>query len=284
MTVSVPEKTLEHWASQYLTYRYKSKVSLWWPTRGEDVDVRSLPHRPGKAVQLEMKTATPRAGNSQEVRVDLAQLARYRSRPLYQQPFYVFPLPPWTGNIARAASMWRVAPSELAFSRVGRVRWFANWLHVLTAAQVESVVAPGGLSGQTSVVPLVRFDPKSAVRTWGRGTVANPTTIAWRDLWKRLELCGQADWPQIVRVPAAIMAAEGDLLTSASLRQLLTRSTSGWDGDGDLETIAAFEGGFDTVALPMRSEPIVVSQTDHRQVVFMDADIWRDSNQGSRAR
>ena len=56
MVVSIPEKTLEHWASIYLTYRYHSHAALWWPAHGEDVNVGNLPPTPGKAVQLELKT------------------------------------------------------------------------------------------------------------------------------------------------------------------------------------------------------------------------------------
>jgi hypothetical protein len=55
--VFVPEKVLEHWAGQYVLYRYRSKVALWWPARGEDINVDWLPPRPGKGIQLEMKTA-----------------------------------------------------------------------------------------------------------------------------------------------------------------------------------------------------------------------------------
>lgn len=54
--VSVPEKTLEHWASQYIMYRYRAQASLWWPATGQDIDVSLLPAEPGKAVQLELKT------------------------------------------------------------------------------------------------------------------------------------------------------------------------------------------------------------------------------------
>jgi hypothetical protein len=39
-SVSVPEKTLEHWSSQYVMYRYQAKAALWWPTSREDIDVR----------------------------------------------------------------------------------------------------------------------------------------------------------------------------------------------------------------------------------------------------
>lgn len=55
-SVSIPEKALlEHWSSLYVTYRYRSKAGLWCPASGEDTDVRLLPPRPGKVVQLEPK-------------------------------------------------------------------------------------------------------------------------------------------------------------------------------------------------------------------------------------
>lgn len=73
-SVSIPEKTLEHWSSLYLTYRYRSQASLWWPTRGEDIDVQMLPMAPGKAVQLELKTTTPAGTGLHDVNVDLGQL------------------------------------------------------------------------------------------------------------------------------------------------------------------------------------------------------------------
>jgi hypothetical protein len=81
-SVSVPEKTLEHWSSQYVTYLYRSWAALWWPTRGEDIDVRLLPTRPGRAVQLELKTTTVAGVGLHDVSVDLGQLWEYRQRPL----------------------------------------------------------------------------------------------------------------------------------------------------------------------------------------------------------
>jgi hypothetical protein len=71
-SVSVPEKTLEHWSSQYVTYLYYSWAALWWPTRGQDIDVRLLPTRPGKAVQLELKTTTVAGAGLHDVWVDWA--------------------------------------------------------------------------------------------------------------------------------------------------------------------------------------------------------------------
>jgi len=73
-SVSAPEKTLEHFSSLYLTYRYRSQVSLWWPTCGEDIDLQMLPTTPAKAVQLELKTTTPAGTGRHDVNVDLGQL------------------------------------------------------------------------------------------------------------------------------------------------------------------------------------------------------------------
>lgn len=73
MPVSVPEKTLEHWASQYVMARFSSKAALWWPSFGEDVDVSWFPARPGKAVQLELKT-TMIEGDGHVVNVNRRQL------------------------------------------------------------------------------------------------------------------------------------------------------------------------------------------------------------------
>jgi hypothetical protein len=81
-SVSVPEKTLEHWSSLYLTYRYRSQVLLWWPTRGEDIDVQMLTTTPGKAVQLELKTTTPAGTGLHDVNVNLGQLWEYSHKPL----------------------------------------------------------------------------------------------------------------------------------------------------------------------------------------------------------
>ncbi|WP_405065013.1 hypothetical protein OG558_23965 [Kribbella sp. NBC_01510] len=113
-TVSAPEKTLEHWASQYLAYRFKSKAALWWPTAGQDIDVAWLPARPGKALQLELKTTTVIGVTRHEVRVDLGQLWDYHQRPLSRQPFYVFPRPDWIGELASVATSHGVPVTELA--------------------------------------------------------------------------------------------------------------------------------------------------------------------------
>src|SRR5262245_56456544 len=116
-SVSVPEKTLEHWSSQYVTYRYRSKAALWWPTSRQDIDVRWLPARPGKAVQLELKTTTVAGAGLHDVLVDLGQLWEYRQRQPGHQPFYAFPRPGWSGNLSAAANARGRPVTELAFAR-----------------------------------------------------------------------------------------------------------------------------------------------------------------------
>jgi hypothetical protein len=81
-SVSFLEKTLAHRSSLYLTYRYRSQVSLWWPTRGEDIDLQMLPTTPGKALQLELKTTAPAGTGLHDVNVDLGQLWEYSHKPL----------------------------------------------------------------------------------------------------------------------------------------------------------------------------------------------------------
>jgi hypothetical protein len=184
--VSVPEKTLEHWSSQYLAYRYRSKAALWWPSGGEDVDVRWLPARPGKAVQIELKTTTITGTDRHEVIVDLEQLWEYRQRPLGLQPFYAFPWPDWTGDLATAAHGRGRAVTELGFARSGRDWWFADWMVVLTTEQVARVLQQ---QLQAHACPtcgarkrLVRFDIDGstglASDSWGEYDTRRPRSCA----------------------------------------------------------------------------------------------------------
>jgi hypothetical protein len=101
--VSVPEKTLEHWASLCVAYRYRSLAAQWWPVNGVDIDLQALPTQPGKAIQLELKTITPAGSGHHKVNVDLGQLWEYDQKRLAQQPFYAFPWPHWDGELAAAA-------------------------------------------------------------------------------------------------------------------------------------------------------------------------------------
>lgn len=214
-SVSVPEKTLEHWASQYVTYRYRSKASLWWPARGEDVDIRWLPTVPGKAVQFELKTTTVSGHGLQDVLVDLGQLWSYRRKRLGHQPFYAFPRPDWRGSLTAAAGAGGRPVTELAFARSGPGWWFANWMVVLTTAQVAEVLAcelaAHGCAAR-SKTRLVRFDLSCSTATpgvtWGSGAPP-PSLVTWRDFWAALEQCGRDRWPQLIMVPTLPTPTQG---------------------------------------------------------------------------
>lgn len=92
--VSVPEKTLEHWASLCIAYRYRSLAAQWWPVNGVDIDIQSLPAYPaypGKAVQLELKTITPAGPGLHKVNINLGQVWEYTRKLFSRQPYYAFP-------------------------------------------------------------------------------------------------------------------------------------------------------------------------------------------------
>jgi hypothetical protein len=213
--VSVPEKTLEHWSSQYVTYRYRSNVPQWWPANGQDIDVRLLPGLPGKAVQIELKTTTPAGVGLHDVHVDLGQLWEYSQKPLGQQPFYAFPSPHWNGDLARRAKAAGLEVTELAFKRTRASSrsepsfWFADWMVVLTTAQVAAVLSrelAAHRSRQRGTRKrLVRFNVKNGTNAvWGNPKLpaCPPVTVTWLDFWDELEQCGREGWPQLIRLPA----------------------------------------------------------------------------------
>ena len=232
-SVAVPEKTIEHWSSQYIMFRYGTKVALWWPATGQDIDFGSLPNRPGKAVQLELKTITTAGFHRYEVHVDLGQLWEYRQRPLGHQPFYAFPWPQpsWNGSLSTVAAAVGKPATELAFSKRGQGLWFANWMVALTTTDVARVLRNDlnahGSRTRGKVVPLVRFDHGHA--TWANGTT-NPGTVPWLDFWDSLEQCGRIGWPQLIRLPSRL-PGDHDLYDRPEIIRLLRRTTSRIDPD-----------------------------------------------------
>lgn len=221
--VSVPEKTLEHWTSQYITSRFSTHAALWWPVDGQDIDIRNFPAAAGKAIQLELKTTTVTGPRRHEVLVDLVQLAEYGRRPLGRQPFYVFPWPDWCGRLEDEASASGYPVADLAFSRSGRGFWFADWMVAMTTRQVsgllDSELKKHGSSTRRKKSSLVQFEitrpePGRELRTkatWGPGKVAiDPSpVIFWTDLWAELLRCGRADWPQLICLPAWMLGSGG---------------------------------------------------------------------------
>jgi hypothetical protein len=293
-SVSVPEKTLEHWSSQYITYRYRSWAGQWWPASGDDIDVRWVPGRPGKVVRLELKTTKVVGPGIHQVDIDLGQLWDYHHRPLGLQPFYAFPWPgpDWSGDLTTAASSHGRAVADLGYSRSGSGWWFADWMVVLTTAEVAGVLSAdlashgSGKRGQRR--PLVRFDHSRFKPTWGSGTTA-PDTIRWLDFWKELERCGRPGWPQLIRLPAWL-ARPGTRYHPSDVTVLL-REASGSAGYGEANRV---EETFVTVSpepdgtyfeLPAPADGLSLGSAqvadnadssanhseDHLQMVFLDS-------------
>lgn len=282
MPVSVPEKTLEHWVSQYLTYRYRSKVALWWPAYGVDVDVRSLPNLPGKAVQLELKTTTTTRTNPSQhsIDIDLGQLKSYLTS---QAPvFYVIPRPTWQGELEAAARSAGLPAAEIAFSRSGQRWWFAEWMIVLTAKQVKEVLFPGGSvpAGATRgnrkrLVDFTIGASGSVSVSWANGVM--PVTYEWRDFWTRLGQCGESDWPQIVRVPRSCVRGRS-LMSRQEVFSALTGAAGSMDEEGQFvdEVIDFAAVGNDVFRIiePSDSAPVLSADSEddeYRQVVFLNA-------------
>lgn len=277
MVVSLPEKALEHWASIYLTYRYRSHAALWWPTSGEDIHVGYLSPYAGKAVQLEVKTTTlSTAGDVHDVKIDLWQLDNYLARPHHLRPFYVFPIPHWTGTLEAAATAAGLPVAEFGFRRSNSYAtkpwWFASWTVAMTTDQVAAALSTQLVkyhSGGTSKATLVRFSLKTGTRvtTWADGKPHR--TIPWQSLWTNLDECGRRSWPQIVRVPASLMRS-GTPVPHVDIRGLLADARN---GDGELVTLGSTgEGTFALVDEPSGYRDNLtggVERIDHRIAVFL---------------
>jgi hypothetical protein len=291
--VSVPEKTLEHWSSQYINNRFHTHTALWWPARGEDIQVRWLPARPGKVVQLELKTTTVTGPRSHEVRVDLGQLEEYRQRRLGYQPFYVFPWPDWHGKLEDNAAAWGPPVTELAFSRSGAGWWFADWMVVMTTRQVAAVLdtelKKHGSTQRKKTESLVQFEvtispngKRWTKATWGPGKVEiDPDpVIGWTGFWTELKRCGRTGWPQLIRLPAWMLESEGpyehDQLASLFKHSLTNPSADQPDREVRFVTL---EPDGDGNYFAVRADGEVAGATadvtgggaeDHRTVVFLD--------------
>jgi hypothetical protein len=296
--VSVPEKTLEHWASQYIMYRYRAQASLWWPATGQDIDVRLLPTEPGKAVQLELKTTTPSGSGLQRVYVDIGQLWEYSQKQLGQQPFYAFPWPDWAGRLDAVARAQRPRKevTELGFRRSGSGWWFGDWMVVMTTKQVADVLGPELAAhpyrDRGCPKPLVHIDvehPKKPV--WGdpKNQVPDPGVLGWSNFWSALDECGRDEWPQLIRLPRLIvnrmqLAVSGSSgLYPRGLVAEMLRSASALneqpDSNPDLVTLEPNGDGNYQIARDLpddRADSGAGDDTagepdDHRQVVFLGA-------------
>lgn len=240
MTVTIPEKTLEHWVSQYISARYSTKVSLWWPTFGEDIATDPFPYRPGKAFRIEVKTSTNSGSRGQhhDVKIDTEQLWSYLQKPPAEHPFYIFPAPFWPGLLVDHATSTNANISSIAFQR-GRLRhsWFAEWMMVLTAQQVATTVgvtATAPSPARHTVRRLVRFvtDPASGLPRWaewgapGSGVSVPADIPNLYQFLSELDTCGRPGWPQILRLPLDDpILRRSDFITPEQARAVLIESS-----------------------------------------------------------
>jgi hypothetical protein len=298
--VSAPEKTLEHWASLCIAYRYRSHAAQWWPVNGVDIDIQSLPTQPGKAIQLELKTTTPADSDPRlhDVKIDLGQLWEYSHKPLGRQPFYVFPRPHWDGELAAAARAHGREVTELAVPRSGRDWWFGDWMVVLTTQQVADVLrADLDAHGKPKRGPkkrLVRFDINDLESpVWGDPASSVPPSevLGWSSFWSELDECGRDDWPQLIRLPKLVLARlrrtgpqAGDSYSRDEIVRMFQQSADlGADLQADYRELETLEpdgnGNFrvepdnssDTDGSEPGDDDAGGEPEDRRQVVFIDS-------------
>ncbi|MFW0182652.1 hypothetical protein ACN082_04005 [Rothia sp. CCM 9417] len=214
LVATPPEKTLEHWTSSYLRYRYKSKVSLWWPSFGQDIELASPRNLPGKSLNLEIKTSYMDS-RFFKIKIRYSQLISYISwnSPSFE-PYYVFPLPIWPGRIEDYARVNLKNKSEFSYSRSGSM-WYPNWAWVIHSRSLYNY-----LQKNQSLISQ-KDDEKTLVKgTWNstknkydlqwlpsRGPRNRPTfqppssLVNLRDFLDKFEQCGGVGFPQAVHLP-----------------------------------------------------------------------------------
>jgi hypothetical protein len=204
---SIPEKTLEHWTSIYLSNRFPNGA-LWWPTFGEDV-LAELPRLaasgPGKTLALELKTTEAR-GADHLLEIDTRQVASYLNPPAGPPlpVYYVFPTPQWTGPLTSHSGTAPVVPTGLTAAppewwrrRVGRA-WFGDWLYVMSARSVAATLprhwnAPRGK--RATLFTMNNSHLVGGVPAWASllGPSLSRRPTSWTRLWKVVTRCGPDD-------------------------------------------------------------------------------------------
>lgn len=269
MVTSIPEKTLEHWISIYLTYRYKSYAGLWWPAFGEDIKVSHLPSHPGKLTLLEVKTANSSKSKPalHVVSVNKQQLAKYLAKPLYAQPFYVIVSPHWQGKFTDWCYKNNLDPTESAFRRALHTQqgWFANWLMVLTALEVDRIINSSNKPNSATTATLLRVDTSANSRTltWGNGSSKAPKRYTFREFCNRLESCGDATWGQIINLPPG--TTPSSITYSREAMNGFIEERKATKGQrADVETTKVLRWGWNRERyVPLESESVLLSADDY---------------------
>lgn len=204
---SIPEKTLEHWTSIYLSNRFPN-CALWWPAAGEDV-LAELPQMaasgPGKTLALELKTTQVR-GTDHVLEIDTYQLARYLSPPSGPPlpVYYVFPAPRWTGPLTSRSGITPAAPTGTAVAppawwrRRAGTAWFADWLYVLSARSLAAALPATWSDPRRRTARVFTLNGTHLVgrvpdwaSVFGRTLTRRP--VAWTRFWKVVTRCGPDD-------------------------------------------------------------------------------------------
>lgn len=210
MTRSLPEKTFEHWCSMHLSYRYKAKMLLWWPSAKADINVADIPASWGKQLWLELKTTEwIEKDQAHQLQIDLRQLAAYGKQLV--PDYYVFPVPDWEGVLGSTASKkWlgsRVL-QRLAYQSHSGSQWFADWTYVVPGHALRSMLQADLQALAPGNSPVVRrvATVRHGGLTWRLGRKAAPPLpmLHWRDFWIHMEKCGDSEWPAQFLLPKPI--------------------------------------------------------------------------------
>lgn len=209
MTRTIPEKTLEHWCSIHLTYRYRAKLRMWWPTSGADIHIEQGRVLLGKRFWLELKVPEwdPNQGQNgrHTLKIDLDQLEAYNGQPV--PVYYVFPIPVWLGVLGDAVSAPWLTPlhrSDLGYQSHSAGRWFAEWTWVVSGRELTRILN-GPLvakrQGQRSSGLVTLGHSQGGNFHPARG-LARPSMVRWRRFWELMERCGGDDLPAQFLLPA----------------------------------------------------------------------------------
>lgn len=211
---SIPEKTLEHWASMYLARRFPT-CQLWWPSKDEDIAVQSLTNRTGKSLLLEVKTTDwNRRRGEHRLTIDVDQLRRYQSSPV--PVYYLFPMPPWPDVLADGDS-WLMGRRRTELIERGH-GWFGSWLFVVRAQTLWTWL--GSKQTQKSATLFAKgVGPDDPSRV----TPEPSPWWRWPKFWGEMARCGSQAMPSMFTLPsAAVPVAIDGSLSRDALGEILT--------------------------------------------------------------
>jgi hypothetical protein len=266
---SIPEKTLEHWSSIYLSNRFPDG-SLWWPSSGEDV-LTELPRLaatgPGKTLALELKT-TEAVGSNHELSIDVHQLERYLNPPSGPPlpVYYVFPVPHWTGPLTSLQGRTPGAPGETATTppewwrqRVGWP-WFGEWVYVMSAQTVSSALPSDWRTRRrVKLFTLSTSDTPGTRPAWKHLLARMPPTapIPWKPFWTDVTSCGPLDGVRWLTLPSEpdqpdrVLVLVGDQQRIWPLRELLDQRRQ------DVGLVSTDDSGHEYVVLHLPNSALI---------------------------